>query len=251
MRAVITPSAMALLLAAALSTNLATPVKVRAQDVRALEEQLARQQAANEALQAELAVVRRENAELQQRLAEAQKAQDVRLKELVAMQDRLAQDRAQLAEAEQRVQQQLQQADAQLQKSQETVARLQQEVAELRQAIARPAGGVTPPVPSTAPAPAPDPSASGGEPAARVEPPPNVSGLVLSVEDDAVEISLGSDAGLKPGHRLGVFRTLADQSIYVGRIEVTRTAPDKSACKVIPEFERRKVQKGDRVATKL
>jgi hypothetical protein len=69
--------------------------------------------------------------------------------------------------------------------------------------------------------------------------------------NDLAEISLGSDDGLRKGHRLEVYRIVDGQGIYVGRIEVVKTTPNKSICKEILEFKKRDVQKGDRVVSKL
>lgn len=78
--------------------------------------------------------------------------------------------------------------------------------------------------------------------------PPQVDGVILaSSGNDLVEISLGSDDGLVQGHRLDVYRS----DRYLGRIEVIRTAPDKAVAKIIPEFRKGKIEKEDRVATRL
>ena len=76
---------------------------------------------------------------------------------------------------------------------------------------------------------------------------PVVDGIVLQITGDLVEISIGSDDGLKPGHELDVFR----QKSYVGRIRVRRTEPNKAVAQMIPEFKNTEFRKGDRVATKL
>ncbi len=82
--------------------------------------------------------------------------------------------------------------------------------------------------------------------------PPRLEGLVTATPgNQMVEISLGSDAGLRPGHQLEVYRTNAGVSTYVGRIEVVKTAPDKSVCKIDPKFQNSHVMQGDRVATKI
>lgn len=66
-----------------------------------------------------------------------------------------------------------------------------------------------------------------------------------------VEISVGSDQGLRKGHLLEVYRTSGGASTYVGRIEVVKTTPDKSVCKVDPKFQNSNVMQGDRVASKI
>ena len=80
------------------------------------------------------------------------------------------------------------------------------------------------------------------------EPPHPLEGLVLSVTSDkVVEISLGSDDGLKEGHKLEVTRG----GTYVGRIQVTRTTPDRAVCLIIPDMLKSPMQRGDRVTDKL
>jgi hypothetical protein len=82
--------------------------------------------------------------------------------------------------------------------------------------------------------------------------PPKVQGLVQAVQGGGMlEISIGSDSGVQKGHKLDVYRVGATGNKYVGRIEVLKTAPDKSVCKIIPSFQQSEVQKGDRVASKI
>lgn len=61
---------------------------------------------------------------------------------------------------------------------------------------------------------------------------PAVEGLILAVrqkdKDTYVELSLGSDDGLKRGHVLQVYRG----SRYLGDVVVTRTKPDRAAARV-------------------
>lgn len=78
--------------------------------------------------------------------------------------------------------------------------------------------------------------------------PPPVDGVVTGVSDrELIEISLGSDDGLKEGHRLEVFR----QNTYLGRVIIKRTSPDRAVAEIIKEYRRGTIRKGDRVATKL
>jgi hypothetical protein len=82
--------------------------------------------------------------------------------------------------------------------------------------------------------------------------PPRVEGLVEAVLGGGLtEISIGSDSGVQKGHKLDVYRVAPTGNKYVGRIEVLKTAPDKSVCKIIPSFQQSEVQKGDRVASKI
>lgn len=78
--------------------------------------------------------------------------------------------------------------------------------------------------------------------------PPTVDGVVTAVgQKDLFEISIGFDDGLKRGHTLEVYRN----SLYLGRVIVRETWPDRSVVQIIPEFRKGIIRKGDRVATKL
>ena len=77
--------------------------------------------------------------------------------------------------------------------------------------------------------------------------PPALDGLVLDVRKNFMEISLGSDDGLKVGHQLEVFK----DRTYKGRIIVRRTDPDRAVAEIIPELRKGEIQKGDFVRTKV
>ena len=82
--------------------------------------------------------------------------------------------------------------------------------------------------------------------------PPTVDGVVLEVgANGLIEISIGADDGLMKGHRLEVVRRGDGVSVWLGRVEVTETSPDKAVCKVLPEFLQRPIQRDDRVTSKL
>jgi uncharacterized protein YlxW (UPF0749 family) len=82
--------------------------------------------------------------------------------------------------------------------------------------------------------------------------PPRVDGLVLAVNSQGlVEISLGSDDGLRRGHTLDVYRNNATTAKYLGRVEVLTTQPDRAVAKILPQFRKGVIQKEDRVATRL
>jgi regulator of replication initiation timing len=93
------------------------------------------------------------------------------------------------------------------------------------------------------------------EPAATELPKPGevpvlVGGTVLAVlPGGQVEISFGAGSGLRPGHRLEVYRETGGTGIYVGQIEVVQTGPKKSLCKIVSEMDT--VREGDRVTSKL
>jgi gas vesicle protein len=91
-----------------------------------------------------------------------------------------------------------------------------------------------------------------GEPELYTGVPPRVEGLITQVRPSGlVEINIGSDDGLMEGHPLHVYRIEDASSVYLGKIEVTETAPDKSVAKILPEFRKGTIKGGDRVASKL
>jgi small ligand-binding sensory domain FIST len=80
------------------------------------------------------------------------------------------------------------------------------------------------------------------------EPPP-LDGVITAVSTTSplVQISLGSDDGLKKGHALEVFRG----SSYLGRIVIREVDPSRAVGYIVADLQRDNFQKGDRVATKL
>jgi hypothetical protein len=80
---------------------------------------------------------------------------------------------------------------------------------------------------------------------------PDVEGIVTATPSrEMVEISIGSDDALHPGHQLDVRRGVGGGARYIGRIEVVRTEADKAACKVLPKWSQGQlIRKGDRVRT--
>lgn len=82
--------------------------------------------------------------------------------------------------------------------------------------------------------------------------PPKLDGVVLAARPNGlVEISLGSDDGLRKGHQAYIFRKQKGQSKPVAKIEVVDVRPDKSVGKVIPETRFGPIERDDRVATRL
>lgn len=78
--------------------------------------------------------------------------------------------------------------------------------------------------------------------------PPKVDGIVVAVgKEGLVETSLGSDDGVTRGHNLEVYRGPK----YLGRLEVLYTRPDSSVGRLVPGFQQGKIEKEDRVATRL
>ena len=77
---------------------------------------------------------------------------------------------------------------------------------------------------------------------------PRVQGLVLAVSNtDLVEVSIGSDDGVKSGHVMQVYRG----NQYIGQITIRSTGPDRAVGQIDKPMQRGKIQKGDNVTTKL
>ena len=82
--------------------------------------------------------------------------------------------------------------------------------------------------------------------------PPKVDGIVTSVlESGLIQISLGSDHGLRKGHILQISRIGGVQPVYVGRVEVVKTDPSASVCKIDPKYQQSNVMVNDRVSSKI
>ncbi len=78
--------------------------------------------------------------------------------------------------------------------------------------------------------------------------PPRLRGKVLAVNrDNMIEVSLGSDDGLRAGHTLEVFRG----SKYLGRVEVLHATADRAVGKIIPGYKKGVIQRNDDVATRF
>ena len=77
---------------------------------------------------------------------------------------------------------------------------------------------------------------------------PPLDGIVTAVGDkNLIELSLGSDDGLRVGHTVQVFR----DNNYLGSAVVLKTDPDRAVAQVDDKSQRGLIKVGDRVATKL
>ncbi|MEO0529660.1 MAG: hypothetical protein AAF266_03680 [Planctomycetota bacterium] len=80
---------------------------------------------------------------------------------------------------------------------------------------------------------------------------PRVDGFVSRTQRRSgvqlVEISIGGDDGLRIGDTVEVF----NNTKYKGRLEILKTAPDRSVGRVDTRFQQGPIQEGDRVATRL
>jgi len=66
-------------------------------------------------------------------------------------------------------------------------------------------------------------------------------------KDGLVEISLGSDDGVKPGTLLNVKR----DARYIGRIEIVKADPERSVARVLKEFRKAQIERNDVVTTPI
>jgi len=84
-----------------------------------------------------------------------------------------------------------------------------------------------------------------------LESPPAVTGLIGRVDpqNKKVEITIGSDDGLVPGHELHVYRTIPRPE-YLGRIRILSVDPDQAVGVVIGNtIQGKKLKEGDVVST--
>jgi len=85
------------------------------------------------------------------------------------------------------------------------------------------------------------------------ENPPAVEGEVSRVKSDnrSLEISIGSDDGLVPGHELFLYRT-SPQPEYLGKVKVISVDPDQSVARVIgATINGKKIKEGDIVSSTI
>ncbi|MFO0909879.1 MAG: hypothetical protein U0794_16280 [Isosphaeraceae bacterium] len=86
-----------------------------------------------------------------------------------------------------------------------------------------------------------------------LESPPLVEGEVARVDaqNKKVEITIGSDDGLVPGHELFLFRT-KPRPEYLGKIQILSVDPDQAVGKVIGNtVQGKKIQEGDIVSSTI
>jgi hypothetical protein len=71
--------------------------------------------------------------------------------------------------------------------------------------------------------------------------------VLAANSSDLIEISLGSDDGLKAGHTLQVYRG----NQYLGQVTVRSTGPDRAVAQIVKELQRGPIRKDDNVTTKF
>ncbi len=77
--------------------------------------------------------------------------------------------------------------------------------------------------------------------------PPDRNGLVLAVNRPRwlVELSLGHDDGLRPGHLLDVTRG----GRYIGKVRIKNANPNRATAEILPDYSQGIIQEKDRVDT--
>jgi len=82
--------------------------------------------------------------------------------------------------------------------------------------------------------------------------PPSVEGEVSRVEDNkSVELTIGSDDGLVPGHELYLYRTKPKPE-FLGRIKIISVDPDQSVGRIIgATVQGKKIKEGDIVSSTI
>ncbi|MDR3635389.1 MAG: hypothetical protein P4L84_16410 [Isosphaeraceae bacterium] len=87
---------------------------------------------------------------------------------------------------------------------------------------------------------------------AAIESPPAVEGEVTKVKDNKlVQLSIGSDDGLVPGHEVFLFRT-KPRPEYIGKIKILSVDPDQAVGQVIGStIQGKKIQEGDLVSSTI
>jgi len=85
------------------------------------------------------------------------------------------------------------------------------------------------------------------------EAPPPVQGEVSRVDpmNQKMEITIGSDDGLAPGHELNLYR-LKPRTEYLGRVRIVTVDPDQAVARVIGKtVNGKKIQEGDIVSSTI
>jgi hypothetical protein len=86
-----------------------------------------------------------------------------------------------------------------------------------------------------------------------LESPPPVQGEISRVDrtNRRVEMTIGSDDGLVPGHELYIFRT-SPRPEYIGKISVLSVDPDQAVGKVVGNtYQGKKIMEGDIVSSTI
>ncbi len=82
--------------------------------------------------------------------------------------------------------------------------------------------------------------------------PDEVRGFVVAtLPSGLIEISIGTDDGIRESHELEAFRVANGTSTYLGRVTVMRSEPHRAVCRILPEYRRGPISEGDLVASRV
>jgi hypothetical protein len=76
-----------------------------------------------------------------------------------------------------------------------------------------------------------------------------VKGEIREVAGTKVVISVGFDDGVREGQELEVYNQAA--TAYRGKVRIIKVEPDKAVGEILPDFTKGRMQRGDRVASKI
>jgi len=86
-----------------------------------------------------------------------------------------------------------------------------------------------------------------------LESPPPVIGVVKKIDatNRVLELTIGSDDGLVPGHKLYIFRTMPRPE-YIGEVVIVTVDPDQAVAKLVGHtFQGKKIKEGDSVSSTI
>jgi hypothetical protein len=74
-----------------------------------------------------------------------------------------------------------------------------------------------------------------------------VSGTITAVSFSKVEMSIGTDDGVRVGQQLDIYR----RDKYVGRVKVVEVKTDSAVATILTEYQQLPIQRGDNVGSQL
>lgn len=208
---------------------LGTSPQAAAQDVSALQAELAKARAVNQQLQAKVAELESVLAKEMAVRREGQAAGEVTQKMMAVFQQevqKLRDQNAQLQAQHDKNQKSVVDMTDQLHKAFSEMKLLKEQNARLLSLVPNPPTGV--------------------------EAPGKLDGTVTAAPNaNLIEVSLGAGDGLKSGHRLTVYRTSGANRTTLGQVEVLQATADGSICRFDPKSVKGEILKGDLVTTEL
>jgi hypothetical protein len=74
-----------------------------------------------------------------------------------------------------------------------------------------------------------------------------VTGIITAVSSSKVELSIGTDDGVRVGQQLDIYR----RDKYVGRVKVIDAKAGTAVASILPEYQQFPIQRGDNVGSQL